>query len=76
MIQIQYKTQRLSMRFFMLMFVLFFVQVGFGLLIALQHYDPSLLAGKLNFNIARAEHQPPAVPRQHRRSGGLPGPGG
>ena len=56
MIQIQYKTQRLSMRFFMLMLVLFFVQVGFGLLIALQHYDPSLLAGKLNFNIARAEH--------------------
>ena len=35
MIQIQYKTQRLSMRFFMLMLVLFFVQVGFGLLIAL-----------------------------------------
>ncbi len=56
MIQIQYQTQRLSMRFFMLMLVLFFVQVGFGLLLALQHYDPSLLAGTLNFNIARAEH--------------------
>ncbi|HRO26856.1 MAG TPA: cbb3-type cytochrome c oxidase subunit I, partial [Luteimonas sp.] len=56
MIQIQYETQRLSMRFFMLMLVLFIVQVGFGMLIALQHIDPSLLAGKLTFNIARAEH--------------------
>ena len=54
--QIQYETQRLSMRFFMLMLVLFVVQVGFGMLIALQHIDPSLLAGKLNFNIARSEH--------------------
>lgn len=56
MIRIQYQTQRLSMRFFMLMLVLFFVQVGFGLLLALQHYDPAILAGTLNFNIARAEH--------------------
>jgi nitric oxide reductase subunit B len=56
MIQIQYDTQRLSMRFFMLMLVLFIIQVGFGMLIALQHIDPALLAGTLNFNIARAEH--------------------
>lgn len=56
MIQIQYDTQRLSMRFFMLMLVLFIVQVAFGLLIALQHIDPTLLVGTLNFNIARAEH--------------------
>lgn len=56
MIKIEYKTQRLSMRFFMLMAVLFIIQVCFGLLLALQQVDPSLLAGKLNFNIARAEH--------------------
>ncbi|WP_246120747.1 cbb3-type cytochrome c oxidase subunit I [Luteimonas granuli] len=56
MIQIQYDTQRLSMRFFMLMLVLFIVQVGFGMLLALQHIDPALLAGRLAFNIARAEH--------------------
>ena len=56
MIQIQYDTQRLSMRFFMLMLVLFIVQVGFGMLIALQHIDPSLLANKISFNVARAEH--------------------
>ena len=56
MIQIQYRTQRLSMRFFMLMMVLFIVQVAFGMLLTLQHLDPALLAGTLNFNIARAEH--------------------
>src|SRR5690606_29531624 len=56
MIQIQYQTQRLSMRFFMLMLVLFIVQVAFGLLLALQHIDPALLSGTLNFNIARSEH--------------------
>src|SRR3546814_6738089 len=56
MIQIQYRTQRLSMRFFMLMLVLFVVQVAFGMLLAVQHIDPALLAGTLNFNIARAEH--------------------
>jgi len=54
--QIQYQTQRLSMRFFMLMAVLFIIQVGFGLLLAMQHVDPTLLAGTLNFNVARAEH--------------------
>ncbi len=54
--QIQYQTQRLSMRFFMLMAVLFIIQAGFGLLLAMQHVDPTLLAGTLNFNIARAEH--------------------
>ena len=53
---IEYQTQRLSLRFFMLMVVLFFVQVGFGLLLAAQHIDPTLLAGTLNFNVARAEH--------------------
>ena len=54
--QIQYRTQRLSMRFFMLMLVLLVVQVGFGLLLSLQHVDPTLLAGKLNFNVVRAQH--------------------
>src|SRR5690606_1383952 len=45
-----------SLRFFMLMLVLFFFQAGFGLLLTAQHIDPSLLAGTLNFNIVRAEH--------------------
>lgn len=56
MIQIEYRTQRLSQPFFMLMLVLFLFQVGFGLLIAAQHVDPRLLSGVLNFNILRAEH--------------------
>jgi nitric oxide reductase subunit B len=54
--RIEYETQRMSMRFFMLMMVLFLVQVGFGLLIAAQRVDPTLLAGTLNFNVARSEH--------------------
>lgn len=54
--QIPYQTQRLSMRFFMLMLVLFLVQVCFGLMLAMQHIDPSILAGTLNFNVIRAEH--------------------
>ncbi|MBK7249585.1 MAG: cbb3-type cytochrome c oxidase subunit I [Gammaproteobacteria bacterium] len=54
--RIEYQTQRLSLRFFMLMLVLFFFQVGFGLLLAAQHIDPTLLAGHLNFNVVRAEH--------------------
>ncbi len=56
MIRIEYQTQRLSMRFFMLMLVLFFFQVGFGLLLTAQHIDPTLLLGGMNFNLARAEH--------------------
>ncbi|MGE3666098.1 MAG: cbb3-type cytochrome c oxidase subunit I, partial [Steroidobacteraceae bacterium] len=56
MIRIEYATQRLSLRFFMLMLVLFFFQAAFGLLLTAQHIDPSLLAGRLNFNIVRAEH--------------------
>ena len=56
MIAIKYQTQRLSLRFFMVMLVLFFFQVGFGLLLAAQHLDPTLLSGVLNFNIVRAEH--------------------
>ncbi len=56
MIQIEYRTQRLSRPFFVLMLVLFLFQVGFGLLIAAQHVDPRLLSGVLNFNILRAEH--------------------
>ncbi len=56
MIRIEYQTQRLSLRFFMLMLVLFFFQTGFGLLLTAQHIDPTLLAGTFNFNVARAEH--------------------
>ena len=56
MIQIDYHTQRLSLRFFLLMLILFGFQVLFGLLIAVQHVDPRLLSGMLNFNILRAEH--------------------
>lgn len=54
--QIEYQTQRLSLRFFMLMLVLFVVQVVYGMILAAQQADPSLLVGVLNFNIARAEH--------------------
>lgn len=56
MIHIQYQTQRLSMRFFMLMLVLFIVQVIFGLILAMQQVDSTLLANTLNYNVARAEH--------------------
>jgi len=54
--QIEYQTQRLSLRFFMLMLVLFLVQVGYGLILATQQVDPTLLRGVLNFNVVRAEH--------------------
>ncbi len=54
--QPQYPTQRLSLRFFMLMLILFLIQVAYGLLLAVQHIDPTLLAGVLNFNVVRAEH--------------------
>lgn len=56
MMQIQYQTQRLSLRFFMLMLALFLIQVGYGLLLAAQHVDPTLQAGTLNFNVTRALH--------------------
>lgn len=54
--QIEYQTQRLSLRFFMLMLVLFVLQVGYGLLLSVQQADPTVLAGVMNFNVARAEH--------------------
>ncbi|HEU0278087.1 MAG TPA: cbb3-type cytochrome c oxidase subunit I [Rhodanobacteraceae bacterium] len=53
---IQYQTQRLSLRFFVLMLVLFVLQVTAGLILAAQEADPTLLAGVLNFNVVRAEH--------------------
>ncbi len=56
MIRIEYKTQRLSLRFFIVMLVLFVFQTGFGLLLGMQHIDPGLLSGVLNFNVVRAEH--------------------
>jgi nitric oxide reductase subunit B len=61
MVRIEYETQRLSLRFFLLMLVLFFFQTAFGLLISAQQIDPSLLAGILNFNVARAEHTSLAI---------------
>ena len=54
--QIEYQTQRLSLRFFMLMLVLFLVQVVYGMILSAQQADPTLLVGILNFNVARAEH--------------------
>ena len=53
MIRIEYETQRLSLRFFIVMLVLFFFQTVFGLMLAAQHIDPTLLAGTLNFNVIR-----------------------
>ncbi|MEO7198769.1 MAG: cbb3-type cytochrome c oxidase subunit I [Dokdonella sp.] len=54
--QIQYETQRLSLRFFMLMLVLFVIQVGYGLLLSVQQVDPSVLSGMVSFNTARGQH--------------------
>jgi len=56
MIKIDYQTQRLSLRFFVLMLVLFGFQVALGLVVAVQHMDPTLLSGVANFNVLRAEH--------------------
>lgn len=56
MILIQYETQRLALRFFMVMLVLFFFQAAFGLMLAAQHIDPALLAGTFNFNVVRSQH--------------------
>ncbi len=56
MIRIEYQTQRLSLRFFMVMLVLFLLQTGLGLMLAAQHIDPTLLSGVFNFNVVRAEH--------------------
>lgn len=53
---IQYETQRLSMRFFLLMLILFVFQVSFGIILAIQQTDPHFLSGTLNFNVVRAEH--------------------
>ncbi len=61
MLRIEFETQRLSLRFFMVMAVLFLLQTIFGLILAAQHIDPSLLAGTLNFNVVRAEHTNLAV---------------
>ncbi len=54
--QIQYQTQRLSLRFFMLMLVLFVIQVIDGMILATQQIDPTVLSGVMNFNVVRAEH--------------------
>lgn len=51
-----YRTQRLSLRFFLLMLVLLLVQVALGVLLSLQHADPTLLSGTMNFNITRSQH--------------------
>jgi len=56
MMRIEYQTQRLSHRFFVLMLVLFAVQVVFGLIVGAQRVEPALLSGALNFNVARSEH--------------------
>ncbi len=53
---IQYQTQRLSVRFFLLMLVLLLVQVVLGVVLSLQQADPALLSGTLNFNITRSQH--------------------
>ncbi len=53
---IQYQTQRLSLRFFMLMLVLLLVQVLLGVVLSLQQTDPTLLRGFMNFNITRSQH--------------------
>ena len=54
--KITYESQRLSLRFYMLMLLLFGIQVIYGMLLAVQQADPTLLAGTLNFNVIRASH--------------------
>src|SRR5690606_16283360 len=56
MFKIEYATQRLALPFFVLMGVLFLIQAGFGFLLALEHNDPALLQGSINFSVARAAH--------------------
>lgn len=52
----EYETQKLSLRFFMLMLVLFLGQLAFGLILITQHTNPEFLAGTMNFNVVRAGH--------------------
>lgn len=54
--KITFESQRLSLRFFMLMLVLFGLQVVYGMILAAQQADPSILAGVMNFNVVRAQH--------------------
>lgn len=54
--KIEYKTQRYSYRYFILMLIFFALQILFGLLLALQQMDPKLLQGIINFNVGRAFH--------------------
>lgn len=53
---IEYQTQRLSIRFFLLMLVLLLVQVLLGVVLSLQQTDPDLLSGIMSFNITRSQH--------------------
>ncbi len=54
--RLQFKTQKLSYRFFVSMLIFFAIQVFLGLLLAVLHWEPRLLQGILNFNVARALH--------------------
>ncbi|MCO4320043.1 cbb3-type cytochrome c oxidase subunit I [Aliidiomarina quisquiliarum] len=54
--KITYESQRLSLRFFLLMLILFAGQVAYGMLLAVQQVDPTILAGTLSFNVVRASH--------------------
>ncbi|MCW5914588.1 MAG: cbb3-type cytochrome c oxidase subunit I [Chitinophagaceae bacterium] len=54
--EIKYNSQRLAYPFFVSMLILFALQIGFGLLLALIQMDPDLLKGTFNFNVARAFH--------------------
>ena len=60
MIQIQYQTQRLSLRFFLLMLVLLVFQVAAGMVLAAQQVDPTILSGVVNFNVM-VGHQMPSL---------------
>lgn len=54
--EVRYPSQRLAYPFFVIMGILFLAQVSYGLLLAVQHIDPYLLRGILNFNVARSTH--------------------
>lgn len=56
MVGVEYPSQRLARPFFMTAVVLFSIQIGYGLVIALQQVDPYFLRDFANFNINRAVH--------------------
>ncbi len=54
--KIQYQSQKLAYGYFVTMFILFILQISFGLVLSAIQMDPYFMQGALNFNVARAFH--------------------